>query len=62
MSDPYTVYNNLVDLMCRRCNPKIRRECKSQNEDERCKRMCFCMDTILEPNDEKYPVKLPKVK
>ena len=53
MSDPYTVYNNLVDLMCRRCNPNIRGECKSQNEDERCKRMCFCMDTILEPNDEK---------
>lgn len=62
MTDPYSVYNKIVDIMCVHCNPRIFEKCKSQHEDARCKTMCVCIEQILGRNDENYPVKLPKVK
>ena len=60
MTDPYSIYNTVVDLMCVHCNARVFEKCKSQHEDARCKTMIKCMGEILKREDEMYPVKLPK--
>ena len=62
MTDPYSIYNALVDQMCSHCNQTIRRRCQSRMEDTRCKTMIYCMEHIMKRDDEEYPVKAPKVK
>lgn len=61
MTDPYDVYNALIDLMCSRCRKDIRRECTEQDEDHRCRTKILCIKKILVPNDENYPTELPHV-
>ena len=60
MTDPYTVYNALIDIMCSRCNPKTFRRCKDQDEDKRCQTMIRCIKFVLVVDDEKYPTELIK--
>jgi len=59
MTDPYSVYNALIDHMCSHCNQTIRRRCNLLPEETRCKNKIWCMKHILEPNHENYPIRLP---
>jgi hypothetical protein len=61
MTDVYSVYNKLVDMMCSRCKPKIFRACKEQGESARCKCMISCMGNIIDIDDGGYPVVLPEL-
>jgi hypothetical protein len=64
MTDSFCLLNNTVrDIMCDRCAKEVKAECFAQPTDEsRTLSMVKCMRTILEPDDEKYPVKFRKVK
>lgn len=62
MTDPYTVYNAVIDIMCSHCNKTIFRKCGLLDEDTRCKTKVYCMTRILKIDHEEYPVKLPVVK
>jgi len=62
VTDPHSIYNKLIDMMCSHCNTSIFRKCKDQSEHIRCKTMIHCMERIMKRDDEEYPVKLPKVK
>jgi len=62
MTDMYSIYNTLTDIMCSRCSKEVSRECGNLPEEQRCRNRIYCMKMILEPNDEKYPAKLPKAK
>ncbi len=62
MTDPYSVYNKLVDVMCSRCKPEIFKACARQNENIRCKLMIQCIDNIVDTDDGGYPVILPELK
>lgn len=61
MTDPYDVYNAVIDIMCAHCNSSVRKKCTELPEDIRCKTKIVCMRSILKRDDEKYPTKLPKV-
>lgn len=61
MTDPYSVYNKIVDVMCSRCKPEILKACKRQNEDTRCKIMIRCIANIVDINGGGYPVVLPEL-
>lgn len=60
MTDPYTVYNTLIDIMCTRCKPELFRRCKDQNEDLRCRQLIWCMKNLLEVRYLQYPTELLK--
>jgi hypothetical protein len=62
MTDPYDVYNAVIDIMCSHCNRSIRDKCRDLPEDTRCKTKIHCMHQILKRDDEEYPIRLPKVK
>ena len=61
MTDPYDVYNAVIDIMCAHCNKTIFRKCTEQTEDKRCKTKIVCMHRILKRDDEEYPTRLPKI-
>jgi hypothetical protein len=52
MTDPYDVYNAVIDIMCTHCNKTIRDKCKALDEDKRCKTKIVCMHRILKRDDE----------
>lgn len=60
MTDPYDVYNAVIDLMCVHCNKSVFKKCTELPEDARCKTKIHCMRVILKRDDEQYPTKLPK--
>jgi hypothetical protein len=61
MTDPYNVYNTVIDIMCVHC--AIRKKCAAlPDEDTRCKTKIHCMKRILKRDDEEYPTRLPEVK
>ncbi len=62
MSDPYSIYNAITDIMCVHCNKTIRKKCNDRDEDTRCKTKILCMNQILKIDYEEYPIKLPNVK
>jgi len=62
MTDPYDVYNTVIDIMCSHCNKSIKYKCRHLPEDIRCKTKIICMKRILKRDDEEYPVELPRVK
>ena len=62
MTDPYDIYNAVIDIMCSHCNRSVRDKCRDLSEDKRCKTKIHCMKRILKRDDEEYPTKLPKVK
>lgn len=62
MTDMYSIYNTLTDIMCSRCNKEVSEECGHLPEEQRCRNRICCMKMILEPNDEKYPTELPQPK
>lgn len=63
MTDPYDVYNTVIDIMCVHCNPTIRKKCHAlPDESDRCKTKIHCMKQILKRDDEEYPTRLPRVK
>jgi hypothetical protein len=59
-SGVYKVFQHVKMKMCRRCNHLLRMECEAQTWEERYGQMCICIDQVLEPNDENYPVMLKK--
>jgi hypothetical protein len=56
----YRINNLLRDAMCSRCSKDVKKECIAQTEPERFESMLICLKNVMEPNDEKYPVKVPK--
>jgi hypothetical protein len=61
MATVYDVYNCIVGHMCSHCNDTIRRKCNARDVDDRCKTKIRCIERILKPDYEEYPIKLPKV-
>jgi hypothetical protein len=62
VTDPYDVYNTVIDIMCVDCDPDIKWDCEHLPEGVRCRTKIYCMKHILKRDDEEYPTKLPKVK
>jgi hypothetical protein len=60
--ESFYLFNNAIrDLMCDRCGREVQKKCYNQNGAlNRTASMIECMKTILEPNDEKYPIKFRK--
>lgn len=63
IDDVCSVYEAVVDIMCRgHCNPGLYRKCRALSEKDRCATKIICMKNILKPDDEEYPIELPRLK
>jgi hypothetical protein len=56
MTEGYSVFQKILDVMCSRCG--IRKECEQTDEGTRLIQICICIPKILEPNDQNYPTRL----
>lgn len=63
IDDVCSVYEAVVDIMCRdRCTPALYQKCRALSEKDRCATKIICMKNILKPDDEMYPIELPRLK
>jgi hypothetical protein len=55
-------FNNVLrDIMCSRCNKKVKEKCFRQNRSKRFDSLIVCLKIVMKPDDEKYPTEVPRV-
>lgn len=60
MSNETLLHNCIRDVLCSGCSLEVRKQCYRQSEDDRYDAMIWCIRNVLKPDDEKYPLQVPK--